>query len=77
MLAKVQCRVFWNFPYNASEFAGTLKEAFALIPEWQSGVTYPKDVQECKKVGTRYTSDIVDNTSTPPTNWTEVEFTAA
>ena len=25
-----------------------------------------------QKSGTRYTSDIVDNTSTPPTNWTAI-----
>ena len=61
---------FGTFPSNASEFAG-LKEAFELIPEWQSGVTYPKDVR-VQKSGTRYTSDIADNTSTPPTNWTAI-----
>jgi len=31
----------------------------------------PKDVR-VQKSGTRYTSDIVDNTSTPPTNWTAI-----
>jgi len=61
---------FGTFPSNASRFAG-LKEAFELIPEWQSGVTYPKDVR-VQKSGTRYTSDIADNTSTPPTNWTSI-----
>ena len=61
---------FGTYPTNASEFAGNL-EMFALIPEWQSGVEYPKDVR-VKKDNVRYDSDIDDNTSTPPTNWTQI-----
>ena len=61
---------FGTFPSNASEFAG-LKEAFDLIPEWQSDVSYPQDVR-VKKDGTRYKSATNNNTSPPPSNWTTI-----
>ncbi len=61
---------FGTFPTNSAEFAGNL-ETFALIPEWQSGVSYPQNVR-VKRNGVSYKSNNNSNTSTPPTNWTQI-----
>lgn len=63
-----------SMPTNFSRFRG-ITEAFFLYPFWVSGISYPQSaiVQYDSGAGAKvYQSNINNNTSTPPTNWTQI-----
>lgn len=63
-----------SLPVDFSKFRGIL-ESFLLYPTWISGQSYPKNaiVQYDGGSGALvYRSNINNNTSTPPTNWTQI-----
>ena len=58
-------------------FSGT--EYFYFRPEWDNTVTYPQNAKvkvtdTTNKTEKHYKSDINNNTSTPPTNWTQFDM---
>ena len=65
---------YGTFPSNSSVFAGK-KEEFALTPEWKTedeqgnDIAYPQNSRVIHN-GVVYKSNINNNTSTPPSNWT-------
>ena len=65
---------YGTFPSNSSVFAGK-KEEFALTPEWKTedeqgnDISYPQNSRVIHN-GVVYKSNINNNTSTPPSNWT-------
>jgi len=59
---------FGSQPVDASKFAGEL-EAFDLDPVHDTTVTYPQFAR-VQLNDVHYVSDINNNSSTPPTNWT-------
>jgi len=61
-----------SLPPDLSVFLGK-QEAFALFPDFDSTLTYPADAY-AQLDGTVYQSNIDNNTSTPPTNWTSKTF---
>jgi len=61
-----------SLPPDISTFLGK-QEAFALFPDHDSTITYPEDAY-VQLDGIVYQSDIDNNTSTPPTNWTSKTF---
>lgn len=57
-----------SLPPDFSRFASAALR-FNLYPEWASGVSYKQNAK-VRYNGTVYRSNINNNTSTPPTNWT-------
>lgn len=67
-----------TLPVDYSRYmSGT--EFFYFRPEWDNTVTYPQNAiikvtDTSTQIAKHYKSDINNNTSTPPTNWTQIDM---
>lgn len=67
-----------TLPIDYSKFYSGV-EYFYFRPEWVSGVSYPQNAKvrvenTSTRVSKHYYSNINNNTSTPPTNWTQFDM---